>query len=251
MKDNKYSYRTFGLSLLAIPLLMAGNLLCSYGMWLEAEVRDFLANSWEKRERGETASDSLANDQKWQLYADTLLLALELVNQDGVMRWDGCVWYEIPAEQADPRHARYPSSLPMEAGPGYASEWASLKEPHFYANPYTATSGKDFDAEVVPFGWTAQAVGNFSYLTQRNGDGETDGFMLVAWGPDQDSGHDLDGGGSPDGALFIFASERLRDSYGNSVLMWQPRSLGAMIPLLDGEREVLVRWPGQDWRPEP
>src|SRR5690606_11443462 len=157
-------------------------------------------------------SDSLENDQKWQLYADTLLLALALVNQDGVMRWDGCVWYEIPPDMADPRRARYPASLPMEAGPGYASEWASLTEPQFYANPYTATTGQEFNAQVVPFGWTAQAVGNFSYLTQRIGDGETDGLMLVGWGPDEHGGLDIDGDGSADGGGVMMASWHIRNA---------------------------------------
>lgn len=56
-------------------------------------------------------------------------------------------------------------------------------EPGFYHNPYAPGEAGELNAMQVPFGWGEATVGNFSYLTQYNEDGEVVAYVLVGYGP--------------------------------------------------------------------
>ena len=80
----------------------------------------------------------------------------------------------------------------------------------------------------VPFGWHELSPGNFSYLTQINEyTGEATGYVIVGYGPTQDSPWDLDGDGQPEGAIIVLASGNL--------------DYGVPLRLYDSGREVVVQ----------
>jgi len=62
----------------------------------------------------------------------------------------------------------------------------------FYANPFTAASADARDAVEVPFGWSDQHPGNFSYIQRYD--------------PTREMGQDVDGDGQPDGVIIMLES---------------------------------------------
>src|SRR5439155_481578 len=68
-----------------------------------------------------------------------------------------------------------------------------------YANPFTAASATELNALDIPFGWSAIAPGNFSYLKQYAADGQVSGYVLVAYGALPENGGDINGDGINDG----------------------------------------------------
>jgi hypothetical protein len=79
-------------------------------------------------------------------------------------------------------------------------------QPGFYANPFTANSADELNAQEMPFGWTEQSPGNFSYLQRYDEYGDILAYMLILWGPTADSGFDITGDGKPDGAVMTLES---------------------------------------------
>jgi hypothetical protein len=245
-------------SLVVISILaMLICLLCSFGEDMTVQCRESLIVSWRARQSGTYDEAELPLIRQVQLGYSVGLLAGLLWNQDGVERWEGCVEYEDDPVRSNPHLARYPAKLDSPeqlAGNPLRQIWGETGHtdvdayPGFYANPYTASGMADFNAQAVPFGWTEQAVGNFTYLTQRNAAGLTDGFMLIGWGPDEHAGLDLDGDGESDGAVVILASELLRDHGWHTMDMWAEESLHQSFTMLDGESELQLIWPGQHWR---
>ena len=90
----------------------------------------------------------------------------------------------------------YPMSMDDVVEKGYA-------EKGFYANPITASSLKDRNAQARPFGqWSA---GDFSYVPQVM-DGKCIGYMLVAYGAKPDDGWDVNDDGKNDGVIIVLTS---------------------------------------------
>jgi hypothetical protein len=87
----------------------------------------------------------------------------------------------------------------LAGGPGYIAAG-------FYANPFTANTAEALDAVEVPFGWSDQHPGNFSYLQIYNEAGNVIGYVLLGYGPTRESGQDVDGDGQPDGVILSLAS---------------------------------------------
>jgi hypothetical protein len=98
---------------------------------------------------------------------------------------------------------RYSVDTPSRAYPQHVNELTVLGycDPGFYANPYLSTSPAERNAHEVPFGWTEDAPGNFSYLQHYSADGAVDAYVLVGYGPRPDEGIDITGDGKPDGIV--------------------------------------------------
>ena len=58
----------------------------------------------------------------------------------------------------------------------------------------------------VPFGWTENAPGNFSYLQAYDDAGAVKGYFLVLYGARADGGMDVTGDGQPDGVIMTLFS---------------------------------------------
>lgn len=80
----------------------------------------------------------------------------------------------------------YPYSLDQLVHPW--SKNTSYLDPGLYPNPYTASGADDYDAQPVPPVWSPDSAGNFSYLTKYNTEtGAVEDYLLIAYGPDQDT----------------------------------------------------------------
>lgn len=117
-------------------------------------------------------------------------------------------------------------------------------QPGFYPNPYSASAESELDAQPVPFGWTPEAVGNFSYLPQRYKDGNITGYVLLLWGPDRYGGLDVTGDGQPDGVAYLLVSggEALFDRDGNWVDLWSGNHDEAWLPVTEHGRPLMIHW---------
>ncbi|MCC7476858.1 hypothetical protein IT575_00235 [bacterium] len=78
--------------------------------------------------------------------------------------------------------------------------------PGFYANPFTASSPIELNAREVPFGWTEEAPGNFSYLKHYNQAGMVDGYCLLLYADSLEAGRDATGDGVSDGVALWLSS---------------------------------------------
>lgn len=104
----------------------------------------------------------------------------------------------------------YPLSVNQLVHPWPAYEVGPYIEPGFYVNPLSRGEEGQPSAMCVPFGWHELSPGSFSYLTQINEyTGEATGYVLVGYGPTQDSQSDLDGDGEPEGVVIVLASGNL------------------------------------------
>lgn len=92
-------------------------------------------------------------------------------------------------------------------------------QPGFYANPFTAQSANGLDAIELPFGWTEDAPGNFSYIQIYDELGDVTGYNLLAYGADRASGQDVDGDGEPDGVVLWLASSAVPFPSGPTTLL--------------------------------
>lgn len=101
--------------------------------------------------------------------------------------------------------SRYPHSLSqlVVATDGHERYIA----PGFYHNPFAPGADGGLNATQVPFGWTEQAVGNFSYLTQHNDAGEVVAYVLVGYGPATGTGtFSITADEQPDGIIVTMTS---------------------------------------------
>ncbi len=76
----------------------------------------------------------------------------------------------------------------------------------FYANPFTAASPIELNAREMPFGWTEDAPGNFSYLKHYSPAGNVDGYCLLLYAASLDAGRDVTGDGVSDGVALWLSS---------------------------------------------
>lgn len=101
----------------------------------------------------------------------------------------------VPGASPDGKVSRYPQHINQLVIGKY-----SYAQPGLYANPYTANSAEELNAQEVPYGWTEQSPGNFSYLQRYDENDDILAYILILWGPTANSGLDITGDGEPDGA---------------------------------------------------
>ena len=146
---------------------------------------------------------------------------------------------------------RYPTDLGILTM-GKCCEEHGMGEPYmeqgFYPNPFSADSRADLNASAVPFGWTAAAVGKFTYLPQLSSEGNVTGYVLLLWGASPASGLDVNGDGSPDGVaeLLISGGEAIRDVEGKWLDLWSGNHEEAWLPVSDAGREMRIHWQRRD-----
>jgi hypothetical protein len=131
----------------------------------------------------------------------------------------------MPSAGSTRRESHYPQHVNqlLLGNPPYA-------QPGLYANPFTAGAADELDAQEVPFGWTPQSPGNFSYLQWYDEHGGVLGYMLVLWGPRDGAGLDLSGDGKGDGVAMTLLSgaQEMRES--------------APLEFYSGGRKVVIAW---------
>ena len=113
--------------------------------------------------------------------------------------------YGVDNQWPDPRTQEDVSHYPQHINQLVIGKYSYAK-PGFYANPYTANAPEELNAQEVPFSWTEQSPGNFSYLQRYDEFGDILAYMLILWGPTADSGFDITGDGQPDGAVMTLES---------------------------------------------
>ena len=230
-------------------------LLGSMSLTAIAECVDQRSSFWQHRlaESETTEELMLLKELMTRVEARYMALVLDMWSEDrDPDGWEPLRWHEEEYEpDVDiPGEARYPDNLALLAtetpklnltpGPYYV-------ERGFYPNPYTSSGLDDFNARQVPCGWTADAVGNFTYLKQYDYYGDVTGFVLILWGPDPAAGLDVDGDGSPDGALAMYASRYLRDRNGQWVDTLEGSWPVHGIPVMDGDKEIEISYSYMRW----
>jgi len=128
------------------------------------------------------------------LQEQALMLAKQDVHQVQLFIERYGVDNEGPGTKPDQKFSHYPQHINQLVIGKY-----SYAQPGLYANPYTANSADELNAQEVPFGWTERSPGNFSYLQRYDEHGDILAYMLILWGPAADSGFDITGDGKPDG----------------------------------------------------
>ena len=144
----------------------------------------------------------------------------------------------------EPGEYFYPLSLSQlvigacceEHGPG-----GPYMEPGLYPNPFSAGSESELNALQVPSGWSAQAVGNFSYMFQFDDSGRVIGYVLIGWGPEQQGGLDIDGDGQPDGAQLLLSSGAFRSRDG-WVYAWDDELTQVQLDYWENGRQIGIKW---------
>ena len=230
-------------------------LLGSMSLTAIAECVDQRNSYWQHRLVESETTEELMLLKEHMTRVEARYIALVIVmwsedrDQDG---WELYKWNEEEYEpDVDvPGEARYPDNLALLAtetpklnltpGPYYV-------ERGFYPNPYTSSGLDRFNARQVPFGWTVDAVGNFTYLKQYDYYGEVTGFVLISWGPDPAAGLDVDGDGSPDGALAMHASRYLLDRNGAWIDTLDTKEQAHAIPVMDGDIEIDISCSYMRW----
>lgn len=144
----------------------------------------------------------------------------------------------------EPGEVFYPLNLSLlvigaccaEHGPG-----GSYMEAGLYPNPFSASSTSELNAMQVPCGWTAEAVGNFSYLQHFDDSGRVISYALIGWGPDQHGGLDIDGDGRPDGAELLLSNGAFR-SVNGWVYAWDDELQQVQLKYWENGREIDIKW---------
>jgi len=95
----------------------------------------------------------------------------------------------------------YPHSVTQLVLPD--EKYGSYSEPGFYYNPWEPGEPGVPNARCVPFGWSPEAIGNFSYLAHYNNANDVVCYLIVVWGPDPEGGFDMDGDGKPEGQCLV------------------------------------------------
>jgi hypothetical protein len=128
--------------------------------------------------------------------AHALQLALERWSVDNLPSGSNEVTFYPAGDRLDaelntwhPQYGSYTGKSGLARGTG------------FYPNPVTAATQRNFDGVALPFGWSAAAPGNFSYLYQVDEQGRTIHYLLLFYGLHQGEGLDVDQDGASDGVL--------------------------------------------------
>lgn len=227
--------------LVAAILLLAGCLLCSTTYVYPEVCRAVLSDSWNC-----IVDDKIAEEKRNELQEKTLSASIAMI---ALQLWASDPWaqeysYNDEGEYGNPSSVRYPEVLDFISNRTFIDGYSHELD-RFYANPYTAAAMDYYNARLVPYGWTQEAVGNFSYLKQYADDGGVCGFVLVGWGPDPDGGLDLDGDGDADGALVMMASWHILNMDGEFIKSYSLDRPTEMIPVSDGGRDFVLIWHGE------
>lgn len=161
------------------------NVNLMFGSWDDA-TQEFYYNKKQGRVDNAAATD-LAKSQ-----LHNLQLGLERFSVD----------YSPPDQPGlswDQQERRYPEAISDLVLETYCL-------PGFYANPFTAASPVALNAHEVPFGWTEQSPGNFTYLKHYTQEGNVDGYALILWAAEPGVGNDVDGDGQADGTALVLTS---------------------------------------------
>jgi hypothetical protein len=116
----------------------------------------------------------------------------------------------------------YPESIDVLVHQGYLL-------PGLYINPVTSVDGLWRNARDVPFGWSAIAPGNFTYLKKYNPAGEVIGYVLLGYGADPENlgaggVKDVNLDGQPDGVIIMLWTQMTRED-GSVIFENGPNSL--------------------------
>ena len=226
---------------LIVPvLLMAGSLLCSTTFIYPEVCRSVILDCWNY-----IVDDSIAEEERVGLHEKALSASIAMI---ALQLWPSDPWaldYSCndEGEYGKPASIRYSEDLTFISNRSFIDGYSHELD-RFYANPYTAEAFDDYNARLVPFGWTTDAVGNFSYLLQYAEDGGVCGFMLIGWGPDELGGLDIDGDGSADGAGVMMASWHIRNAGGEFVKAYDLEGDYELIPVMAGDQELILKWYG-------
>jgi hypothetical protein len=195
---------------------------------------------WQGRSTGDW-------DEKQQQEEAEIQLKSEMHNlQLAVERWS--VDHELSdADRERSWGNNYPKSLSQLLQEHCCSEHSNSK-PYsavgFYPNPFSAGSASELNAMQVPLGWTEDAVGNFSYITQYNELGNVCAYVMIAWGADPTGGNDIDGDGESDGTVLIVAGGEPLDESGMARRHWsEEQREAARIFYYDNGRRIELNWP--------
>lgn len=93
----------------------------------------------------------------------------------------------------DPQYGSYSGAGKKQQGAGY------------FPNPYTGKSARVRDALAIPFGWTPEAAGNFSYAYQLDEFGMVIRYALIFYTDRADAGLNLTGDDQPDGVELVLS----------------------------------------------
>ena len=229
-------------AVLILPIsVLAICLLCSTTYIYPEVCRSVISDKWTI-----IIDEGMGGNMRDEARIDALAANIALV---AVQLWPTDPWaqdysYNDEGEYGNPSSIRYSEDLDFISNrtliDGYSHELGK-----FYANPYTASGMEDYDARLVPFGWTPDAVGNFSYLKQYAEDGAVCCFMLVGWGPDPDAGLDLDGDGEADGAVAMMASWHIRNLDAEFINAYSLDKATELIPISDSGRDFVLQWHGE------
>ena len=188
---------------------------------------------WTALEAGQLAGTELERARETALQMELHRLQLELER------------FSVDHRVGDePGEVFYPANLSLLTMGSCCAEHqggGAYIDSGFYPNPWTAGSVDERNAMCVPCGWTKQAVGNFSYLCQFDDATNVVAYALLAWGPDEHGGLDVDGDGRPDGAVLMLCSGGLRGPDGWAYL-WEDELAQLDFSCWENGREVQLHW---------
>ncbi|MEZ5339289.1 MAG: hypothetical protein R3F46_13650 [bacterium] len=203
---------------------------------------DMRSAYWDGVASGEWGAEQWDEQARTQLKSELHSIQLWLE------RW--AVEHDLTDEAGDRSWGNnYPpalSQLMQQSCCGEHPAHRAYGEPGFYPNPFVEGDGSSNNARCVPFGWTAEAVGNFSYITQYNELGNVCAYVLIGYDGSADGGHDIDGDGVPDGVVIMLAGGEPLDQYGRLRRDWSAEQReAAVLNYWDAStgQQVVLNWP--------
>ncbi|MCB1217961.1 hypothetical protein KDL44_11250 [bacterium] len=191
-------------------------------------------DEWDAEQRDEQARTQLKSElHSIQLWLERWAVDHDLTDEAGDRSWGN----------------NYPPALSQLMQQPCCSEHPAHRaygEPDFYPNPFGKGDGNSNNARCVPFGWTAEAVGNFSYITQYNELGNVCAYVLIGYDSSADGGHDIDGDGEQDGVVIMLAGGEPLDQHGRLRRDWSAEQReAAVLHYWDAStgRQVVLNWP--------
>lgn len=205
-----------------------------------SEQNEDRAAFWQQKSAGKWSSEEATDAAAAQLKAELYNVQLWLE------RW--AVDHQVEDGNTE-RHwgNNYPSSINQLMQSPCCPEHpqgGSYGVPGFYPNPYTNAGSNGHNALCLPFGWTSQHAGNFSYITQYNELGNVCAYVLLGYADDRHAGHDIDGDGKPDGVVIMLAGGEPMNQDGLLRRLWNEQQREeAVLMYWDNGYPVELNWP--------